>query len=335
MTAKEVIDYFKNGQWTVSVKGRPFHNVALDEAHECIINRKLKQITTRASYFRMVELSDFMVYLDEVVTGLEAHIFKEHKRKSHEKKKDSTRAQLLYRLLSDKGLFSHTDDNKPLCNIFVDNAPGLDATNREDLLQIQVKGSERMFSYVRQYALEPPTEIRQKRRRQKLKTFSTPSKTSRKMNSKLNQATLLLSKAYQTLLNPGSGHKQTFPLPLALCTPDGQMRKCNKSTFKDVTLKIFQNTSYEVMTTQCPLINSEHELIVDFLFLLHQPPPPDINTFLAYAQYLWDKIIWKLGVQRGANVIRLIVDKPQYLPKPRELLHQFRSSNTGTMNSHS
>ena len=109
---------------------------------------------------------------------------------------------------------------------------------------------------------------------------------------------------------------------------------CNKSEFKDVIIKLFQNT-YQVMTTQCPLINNnEHELIVDFLFLLHQPPPPDINTFSSYAQYLWDKIVWKLGVQRGANVIRIVVDKSQYLPKLREPLHQFRSSNTGKMNSH-
>ena len=136
------------------------------------------------------------------------------------KKKDSTRAKLIYRLISNKSLFSHTHDSKPLCNIFTDNPPPLAATNREDLLQIQSKGSERMFSYIRQYALEPPTEIKQKRRRQKLKTFTTPNKTSKKLNSKLNQATLLLSKAYQSLLNPSSGHRQTFPLPLALCTPD-------------------------------------------------------------------------------------------------------------------
>ena len=72
---KEMVDIFKRGQWTVSVKGRPFHNLALDEAHECIINRKLKQITTRPSHFRMVDLSDFMAYLDQVVSGLEACVF--------------------------------------------------------------------------------------------------------------------------------------------------------------------------------------------------------------------------------------------------------------------
>ena len=238
---REVIDYFMNGQWTVSAKGRPFHNLALDEAHECIINRKLKQITTRASHFRMVELSDFMAYLDEVVTGLESHIFKEHKSRTQNKKKDSTRAKLLYGLINDKELFSHNNDKKPLCNIFIDNPPILTAANTEDLLQIQSKGSERMFSYVRQYALEPPTEIQQKRRRQKLKTFSIPNKTNKKLNSKLNQATLLLSKAYQSLLNPSSGHKQTFPLPLALCTPDGQMRK---SEFKHVIVTRYEKIDH-------------------------------------------------------------------------------------------
>ena len=175
----------------------------------------------------MVELSDFMAYLDEVVTGLESHVFKEHKCKTINKKKDSTRARILYTLILNKQLFSNTNDNKPLCNIFVDNPPVLAATNIEDLLQIKSKGCERMFSYVWQYALQPPTEIQQKQKRQKLKTFSTPNKTCKKLNTKLNLGTLLLLKAYQSLLNPCSGQKQTFSLPLALCTPDGQMRKCN------------------------------------------------------------------------------------------------------------
>ena len=58
-----MLKYFKNGEWTISVKGRPFHNIALDEAHESIVNRKLKQITSRPSHFRMVKLADFMSYV--------------------------------------------------------------------------------------------------------------------------------------------------------------------------------------------------------------------------------------------------------------------------------
>ena len=36
------------------------------------------------------------------------------------------------------------------------------------------------------------------------------------MNTKLNQATLLLTSAYKSLLNPTRGYKQTYPLPLAM-----------------------------------------------------------------------------------------------------------------------
>ena len=91
-----MISQFEKGQWTVSVKGRPFHNLALDEAHECIINRKLKQITTRPSHFRMVELSDFMAYLDTVITGLDCQVFKEYKHKEYVKKGCCTRSNILY-----------------------------------------------------------------------------------------------------------------------------------------------------------------------------------------------------------------------------------------------
>ena len=82
-----------------------------------------------------------------------------------------------------------------------------------------------MLSYVRQYILEPPTELRQKRTRQKLKTFTKTKTTTSRLNTRLKQATLLLSSAYKGLLNPGAGHKQTFPLPLAVCDPHGEIRK--------------------------------------------------------------------------------------------------------------
>ena len=88
----------------------------------------------------------------------------------------------------------------------------------------------------------------------------------------------------------------------------------------------------KLFVTECPTLTANHELVVDFLFLLHQPPPSDIETFSSFANYLWEKIVVKLGVKRGANIIRIIVDKPKYLPKPRDLLHVSRSTRTGKMN---
>ena len=101
--------------------------------------------------------------------------------------------------------------------------------------------------------------------------------------------------------------------------------------FKEALQHIFPNA--QIFVPHCPLLQSPHELIVDFLYLLHQPPPPHITTFSCYAKYLWERIVVKLGLQRGANVIRIVVDKPAYLPKPRDLLHENRSDKTGRLNT--
>ena len=70
----DVITSFQQGEWTVSQKNRPYHNIAIDEAHECIINLRLKTITARPSHFRTVELANFMAYLDIIVAGFEEFI---------------------------------------------------------------------------------------------------------------------------------------------------------------------------------------------------------------------------------------------------------------------
>ena len=323
---KEIIDHFLNGEWTVSVKGKPFHNQAMDEAHETIINRKLKQITTRPSHFRMVNLADFMAYLDSVCTGLYAFIPKRRKQKDSDHQGLLTRAKSI---VEKACIFSQKTDQLQLQNIFVNNPPTLLAENIKDLLQIAEVGKSRMFSYIRQYVLVPPKEICQKRIRQKLKTFASKKQTNTRLKTQLQQATALLSSAYRSIVAGGKGQTtvQTHPLPLAICKTDGTMRTGCKSDFKDVLMELFPDTSVFQTTYNCP--NNDFEIIVDFLFYLHQPPPPDILTYNSFADYMWKKVVLNLGVQRGAKFLRIIVDKPQYLPKPRQLLHASRSSKSG------
>ena len=73
---QELLDELMEGKWTISFKGNPYHNLALDEGHECFINRRLKQITSRPSHFRTVQLADFMAYLDVLLRGVENYICK-------------------------------------------------------------------------------------------------------------------------------------------------------------------------------------------------------------------------------------------------------------------
>ena len=70
----EFLKVFINGEWICSVQGRPYHNLAIDEARECIINNRVKNVTSRPSHFRTVELADFIAYADRIVTGLHAYL---------------------------------------------------------------------------------------------------------------------------------------------------------------------------------------------------------------------------------------------------------------------
>ena len=331
----ELIHHFVHGQWTVSVKGRQFHNLALDEAHECIINKNLKSITTRPSHFRMVELANFMAYLDVVMNGFEDQVFKWHVNTEYEKKVSSKRSDVLFKLVSNVALFSCDSTSRPLHNAFVENPLNLDPSNITDLMSITKVGHDRLLSYVRQYVLNPPTELRQKRSRKKLKTFTMPKSSNAKLRSEANQTALLLTSAYKRLVAAGPLYCRTYPLPLALCSPDGTMRPCSKSVFRDSLIKLFPDTN--MFVTSCPLLSRELppvqdlEIIIDFLFLLHQPPPPDVLNFLDFSKYLWKKIVINLGVNRKAGTIKIIVDKPSFLPSPRTLLHKKRASKSGIM----
>ena len=153
-------------------------------------------------------MADFMAYLDTVVTGLDSRVFKMNKEKVVNRKQYCTRKYYIFNLISDKQIFK-LHENRMLCNIFVDNPPILAAANAQNLLSIHEKGHEQMFSYIRQHTLIPATELKEKRCRQKLKTFTIAKDFTRKMTTKLNQATLLLTSAYKSLLNPTKGHKHS------------------------------------------------------------------------------------------------------------------------------
>lgn len=137
-----------HGQWTVSVKGGVYHNLMLDEAHECIINRNLKSIATRPSHFLMVQLANFMSYLDKVVNGVEESAYKWHKSEEYEKRSDTHRTEMIFQLLKSVDLYSNTV--RSLSNVLIDKTPVLDTSNIKNLLSISVVGHEHMMSYIRQ-----------------------------------------------------------------------------------------------------------------------------------------------------------------------------------------
>ena len=314
---------FYHGEWILNKTGRRFHSVALDEGHEQIINKRLKELTTRPSEYRTVTLANFMAYLDKFLKLFQESIFTLINPKGNKENVSVNYAQQIYTVLQTKNIFH--SEKRVLHNVFSDKPLELENEARHDLLNISKEGKTRMRTYIRQHIIHPPLEVPKKRLRKKMKTFSKRKVTQRTQKSQLGQVCLLLKGAYAQLQKGGQYLEKTIEYPLALCTEFGDLRTRNKSAFKDALQSIggFEAMFYANLPTP---VNSHFEVIIDFLKFLHEPTPPDIATYAELATYLWNTVVLKLGFYRGASCVTVVIDKPEYMPKIRDIIHKERKS---------
>ena len=182
----DLLQTFLNGGWTVSVKGRPYHNIAFDEAHESVINLRLKTITSRPSHFRTVELSNFMSYLDRIVAGFEGLLFRNKQQEAvqYRRRYVCQRTTKMITILKDIALFNVSNTKSTLSNPLSNDKKALDSSTVQDLLNITKVGTDRMEQYIHQYILPLPTTGPKKRRKRSRKLATFTHKSSTKQESK-------------------------------------------------------------------------------------------------------------------------------------------------------
>ena len=155
----------------------PYSNLAIDEAHESVINRRLNQITSRPSAFRTVELADFMSYLDVILVNFEAFVFQHNAEpRSHVKVFVSERAPVIKQLImsTEINLFE-VGGVRSLSNVFLRNPPELDHSTRNDLLSFYSVGNDCYIEKVEELLGPSDREKTAKPLRSKLKTFTKKS----------------------------------------------------------------------------------------------------------------------------------------------------------------
>ena len=270
-------------------------------------------------------LANFMAYLDKFLKLFQESIFTLCKSKDNKDKVSINYAQQILSILKTKNIF-HAE-KRVLHNLFSEKPLELDNEARRDLQSISEEGKTRMRTYIRQYIINPPMEVPKKRMRRKMKTFTKWKVTQRTQRSQLGQVCLLLKGAYAQLQKGGQYLEKTIAYPLALCTEFGDLRSRSKSAFKDALQSVgeFEAMFYASLPTSVDL---HSVVIIDFLRFLHEPTPPDIISFADLASYLWNSVILKLGFNRGASCVTIVIDKPVYMPKIRDIIHKERKSKS-------
>ena len=305
-----ILQQFLNGGWTVSIKGRPHHNLALDEAHESVINLRLKTITSRPSHFRTVELADFMSYLDKVVRGMEDMLYRNKQKEASQYRKRYVcqRTVRMMATLKDVMLFQISDTPKQLCNILWKDKRQLDSKTTDDLLNIAAIGTERMQLFIKQHTLPPQTTGPRKRRKRtpKLATFTFKATTVRESKKREQELTNIAKNAME-ILQANRICTQTSPYPLAMADLQGNMRSSQKSKFLDTLTQCLQFD--QAVTDACPMLTHPPQdlcVIIDMLYYIHMPPPPNVTTFDEFFNHLWNLTVGKFSFQHRATHVVIV-----------------------------
>ena len=183
-----------------------------------------------------------------------------------------------------------------------------------------------MREYISKTFLQTTIMDKTIKKNRKMKTFSKRRTNTRTQKSKLNKVTLVLKRAYMQIKKSGKYFARTLEYPLALCNEFGDMRARHKSKFRCVLEAIPNFKNMFQANIPFAIAQQPTEVIIDFLRYLHAPPAPDLKTYKELSDYVWEKVIMTLGFGRGATHVTVVIDKEEFLPPLREIIHRERKN---------
>jgi hypothetical protein len=87
--------------------------------------------------------------------------------------------------------------------------------------------------------------------------------------------------------------------------------------------------------SHAPISTCNSEIIIDFLKYVHNPTPHDIKNYKELAEYYWTNVVRKIGFRPGACTVTVVIDKPDYLPITRNVIHAERKKGKHEVVSYS
>lgn len=313
----EILESLKKGLWTVSLKGRPFKSLALDEAHETLINRDLKMsmnrppssatLSLRTNYlnFRSLTYKNFKKLLNygrrnkpksTNTASLGAH------------QNSEVNIQGAVELLGGSSLSPSSAEEgsragDKLWHLLSGEAARLQSES--DLLSFRSIGSALLSAFVEHDILRqrPNSRLPPAKKQHLLGFESAEPKTRKKKTSKeaqaaqAKQAWLVYKRAYDASRKGApfdSSLTQTVPEAQALFDARGKIRKGQKSKFiRHLVEKLFP----DCLLNKLP--EDSDAWIIEGMFMIATVPIVDCHTLRDYVALLIRR--WILPKLRGKS----------------------------------
>lgn len=185
---QHVRECFESGGFTVSIHGHSGQSIALDEAHEMLINKDMKAAIVRTSSAYLQKTVHYLRYRIEAYHNLLQQLYPSESSSTDDKTSvfDMSSVARVYKsnitamreIIVDKSLLpAQTPTNRGLLNAFT----GLVASpvQAKDLLDARNIGSKQYINYIAYYILQKPSTASAPLKKKRLQTMADPAKKRR------------------------------------------------------------------------------------------------------------------------------------------------------------
>ncbi|CAC5358481.1 unnamed protein product [Mytilus coruscus] len=326
---QSVLDHFEAGCFSVSITGKNYYCVALDEAHEMEINLKTKQAINSFSPTSLATLTHYLPYRAETLHNIKNQLCIEKSDSQYRETSKpiiETEELTIRQYLSELNTISLFQENSecPLVHIFKKTVATTDQSNC--MLNYREYGNTDMQKYITCFLIKSTILSAKQmhgRKRMNLKTFAP---------MKINCIFEAHSETCEDL-------DQFISLPRAISDASGQPLKGTKSN----ALKVIKLTYEAAFLSSLPVIDDsvQSNVILEGMFLINTIPLSSHRTISDYAEFLFNRWIVKSHIQFKAQEIHVVFDHPNRngtSPKDIERsrrIHDFVSEKTyKTVSSH-
>ncbi len=329
---QEIVAHFEKGAFVCNVSGNSFHSVALDEAHEMLVNKDLKTTVVRPTKEYIDRIIHYYPVRAQALKTLKQQVLLdglEHTKVSifdtspHAVKVEENVKAMMTKLKAVYLLTAGTTN--PLQSLSGQVAK---SEEEKDLLFFWGIGQKQFESRIKYFQLrEPSAQVPQ--RKVKLLTYlaSKPTKKKIKMierEKKLVNKCVRLSLAWNSKVDRDHQQKggQYLELPRAISDPHGRPNKGAKSYAAKWLEKRYKN----VITSHLPSGWIPEVVVLEGMFLINTSPLSTHSSMMEYSVFLFRRFVCPHFIV-GSSEVHLVFDNPgKQLNFPKLLERQRRDT---------
>ena len=329
-----ISEHMRNGGWVVNIKGNNTSSIALDEAHETLINLDVKDVLTGSDILAITENMHYLPYRADVHRNMFSSMVKSFDSGNHQE--DSTtfindfeiNVQEYVSCLKDNALFKCCESTgiRVLKHLVTDEIAG--TLERKDLMNIRNMGANNFKSYVECHLFNMYHGKTGGQKKFHNFAMAKVKKSGEQKTFFKDRSLLILKRSINWATvhgtNPGE-IRTTCPLPIAICDYDGTPYQ---SPQKSSALSYFRKMYKDCFISGSLPCNIAVDLvIIEGMFAINTRPLKSHRYFKDYANLIFNSWVLKwfaTKYNRNIKEVHLVFDfqdtslvTPKYFERKR------------------